>query len=100
MVEDVYTNIQSKINGILSDPFTMMRVVCQGCLFSILLYIIPAEVLASFNNVNKKIKGIQIGDLNYLIRIQLILKLYQDASNSNINFSKSQAIWTGAYEMV
>ena len=64
MVEDAYTNIQSKIktNGSLSDLFTITRVVCQGCLFSILLYIIPAEVLASFNNVNKKIKGIQIGD--------------------------------------
>ena len=64
MVQDVYTNIQSKIkiNGILSDPFTITRVVCQGCLFSILLYIIPAEAFASFNNVNKKIKGIQIGE--------------------------------------
>ena len=64
MVQDVYTNIQSKIkiNGILSDPFTITRVVCQGCLFSILLYNIPAEAFASFNNVNKKIKGIQIGE--------------------------------------
>ena len=64
MVKDVYTNIQSniKINGFLSDPFTLTREVCQGCLFSMLLYITAAEVLATFINVNKRIKGTQIGD--------------------------------------
>ena len=101
MVEDVYTNIQSKIkiNGHLSDPFTLTQEVCQGCLFSMFLYIIAAEVLASFINANKRVKGIQIGDheikivnladsttiflrdINYLDRIQVILKLYEDASS-------------------
>ena len=111
MVKDVYTKIQSKIkiNGLLSDPFTLMREVCQGCLFSMLLYMIAAEALASFINANKRIKGIQIGDheikivnfaddttiflrdITCLDRIQVILKLYEDASSSKINFSKSQA---------
>ena len=110
MVEDVYTNIQSKIkiNGLLSDPFTLTREVCQGCLFSMLLYIIAAEVLVSFINANKRIKGIQIGDheikivkfaddttiflrdITCLDRMQVTLKLYEDASSSKINFSKSQ----------
>ena len=109
MVKDVYTNIQSKIkiNGLLSDPFTLTREVCQGCLFSMLLYIIAAEVLASFINANKRIKGIQIGDheikivnfaddttiflrdITCLNRL-MILKLYEDAPSSKINFSKSQ----------
>ena len=111
MVKDVYTNIQSKIkiNGLLSDPFTLTREVCQGCLFSMLLYIIAAEVLASFINANKRIEEIQIGghkikivnfasdttiflrDITCLDRIKLILKLYEDASSSKIDFSKSQA---------
>ena len=111
MVKDAYTNILSKIrtNGFLSDPFTLTQEVCQGHLFSILLYIIATEVLASFNNANKRIKGIQIRDheikilnfaddatiflrdITYLDRIQVILKLYEDASSSKINFSKSQA---------
>ena len=48
MVKDVYTNIQSKIkiNGPLSDPFTLMREVCHGCLSSMLLYIIAAKDLS------------------------------------------------------
>ena len=103
MVKDVYTNIQSKIkiNGLLSDPFTLTREVCQGCLFSMLLYIIAAEVLASFINANKRIKGIQIGDheikivnfsddttiflrdITYLKRMQVIFKLYEDASTTS-----------------
>ena len=64
MVKDVYNNIQSKIkiNGLLSDPFTVMPEVCQGFLLSMLLYIIAADILARFINVNKRIKGIQIWD--------------------------------------
>ena len=73
------------------------------------LHIIVAEVLASFINANKRITGIQIGDHGFKIVnfadditifltditclkwIQLILKLYEDASSSKINFSKNQA---------
>ena len=111
MVKGVYTNIQSKIkiNGLLSGPLTFTREVCQGCLLSMLLYIIADEVLASFINVNKRIKGIQIGDheikivnfadnttiflraITCLNRIQVILKLNENVSSSKINFSKSQA---------
>ena len=98
-----------KITGLLSDPFTLSQEVCLGCLFSILLYIIVAEVLASFINVNKRMKGIQIGDhkiktvnfandttiflrnITCLGRIQVILKLYEDSSSSKINFPKSHA---------
>ena len=106
MVKDVCTNIQSKIkiNGLLSDPFTLTQKVWQGCLFSMLLYIIVAEVLASLINANKRIKGIEIGDHEIEIvnfaddttiflrnitcpdRIQVILKIYEDASSSTINF--------------
>ena len=109
MVKNVYTSIQSKIkiNGLLSDLFTLTREVCQGCLFSMLLYIIAAEVLANFINANNKIKGIQIGDheikivyfaddttiflrdVTCLNRIQVILKLCEDASSSKITFQKS-----------
>ena len=63
-----------------------------------LLYIVAAEVLASFINANKRIKGIQTGDheiemVNFILKdiIQAIFKLYEDASSSKINFSKSQA---------
>ena len=73
-----------------------------------LLYIFVAELIAGFNNANKMIKGIQIGDheieitnfaddttillreITCLNRIQVILKLYEDESSSKINFSKSQ----------
>ena len=59
-----YNNIQSKIkiNGLLSEPFTLKRGVHQGCPLSVLLYIIAAEILANFIIVNKRIKGTQIGN--------------------------------------
>ena len=110
-IKDVYVNIQAKIkiNDLLSDPFTLAREVCQEYLFSMLLYIIEAEVLGRFINVNKKIKGIQIEDyeikivtfadnttiflrkITCLNRIKMIYKLYRDAYSSKVNFSKCQA---------
>ena len=64
MIKVAYTNIQSKIkiNGPLSDPFTLMQGVRQGCLLSMVLYITVAYVFANFIDANKRIKGIQIGD--------------------------------------
>ena len=68
----------------------------QGCLLSMLLYNIVAEVLANLN-VDKRVKGIQIGDhdiktvnfadnnttflrdITCLNRIQVILKPYENA---------------------
>ena len=111
-IEVAYTNIQSKIkiNGLLSDPFTLMQGVCQGCPLSSVLYIRAVEVLANFIDVDKRIKGVQIGDhemklvnfadditifLGYITclnGIQVILKLYEKAFSSKINFSKSQAL--------
>ena len=67
----------------------------QGCLLSMLLYNIVTELLASFINADKRIKGIQIGDheieianftdnttiflrdITCLNRIQVILRLYE-----------------------
>ena len=96
MIKVEYTNIESKIkiNGHLSDPLILM-LVCHGCLLSMLLYNIVAEVLTNFINSDKMIKGIQIGDreikivnindnttiflrdITCLDRIQVILKLYK-----------------------
>ena len=69
----------------------------QGCLLSMLLYNIAAEVLSNIINADKKIKGIQTGDRDIKIvnfadnatiflrditcllnRIQVILKPYEN----------------------
>ena len=118
MVKICYNNIQSKIkiNGLLSNPFIIMRDVRQGCPLSILLYVIAAEVFANFIIADTRVKGVQIGtqeikivnfaddrtiflrDIDCLNRIQTILNLYEKASSSKINLSKSQALWAGAYK--
>ena len=63
MIKFAYTNIESKVkaNGLLSDPLTLM-LFCQGCLLSMLLCNIVAEVSANFVNPDKRIKRIQIED--------------------------------------
>ena len=115
MIKVCYNNIQSKIN-LLSEPLTLKRGVRQVCPLSMLLYIITAEILANCTIADKSIKGIQIGnqeikpvnfaddttiflrDVDFLNRIQSILQLYEDASSSKINFTKSQVLWTGDYK--
>ena len=64
MIKVAYTNIQCKIkiNGLLSNLFTLMQGVRQGYPLSMLLCIISAEVLTNFVDTDKRIKGIQIGD--------------------------------------
>ena len=98
-IKVAYTNIQSKIkiNGLLSDPSTLMQGVRQECPLSSVLYIRAAEVLANFIDADKRIKGVQIGDheiklvnfadditiflgdITCLNRMQVILKLYEKA---------------------
>ena len=76
----------------------------QGCLLSMLLYNIVTELLASFINADKRIKGIQIGDheieivnltdnttiflrdITCLNSVQVILRLYK---NAKINYPKN-----------
>ena len=113
LIKVAYTNIQSKIeiNGLLSDPFTLMQGVRHGCPLLLVLYIMVAEVLANFTDANKRMKAVQIGDhgiklvnfadditifledITCLNRIQVILKLHEEDSKSEINFSKSQALY-------
>ena len=110
LIKICYNNIQSeiKINGLLSDPFTLMRGVHQRCPLSMLLYIIAAEGLANFIIANTRIKAVQIGDreikivkfadgttiflrdIDSLFRIQAILNLYEKAPSSKITFVKAK----------
>ena len=64
MVQVASTNIQSKskINGLLSDSFTLIQGFHQGSPLSLLFCIIVAEVIAIFIDGDKRIKGMQRGD--------------------------------------
>ena len=64
MIKVAFTKIQSKIkiNGLLSDPFTLMQRVRQGFPLSMVLHVTVAYVFANFIDTDKRIKGIQIGD--------------------------------------
>ena len=91
--------------------------VCQGCLLSMLLYNIAAEVLASLITADKRIKGTQIGDdeikivnftdnttiflrdITCLNRMQVILRLYEkDKLAQRSFFQKAKPLWGGVYK--
>ena len=80
-----------------------------------LLYISGVKVLAVFINADTRIKCVQIGnhemkifnfsddttlfllrDINCHTRIKSILKLYEKAYSSKMNFSKIQTLWARA----
>ena len=64
MIKVTHTDSQSKIKiiDLLSDPFTLIQGVRQGCPLSMVLYIIVAYVFANSIDADKRIKRIQIGD--------------------------------------
>ena len=56
-IKVAYSDIQSKIkNDLLSDPFTLMQGVRQGCPLSMVLYITVAYIFANFIDAGKRIK--------------------------------------------
>ena len=83
----------------------------QGCLLSMLLYNIVAEVLANLINADKRIKGIEIGDHEIKIvnftdnttiflrditcfhRIKVILRLYEKDNYFKDNFFKKPGLY-------
>ena len=90
MIQVVYTNIPSKtkINGLLSDPFTLISGVCQRCPLSYCY----GWGTCHFTDADARIKGVQIGDheikqsilpmtsfflrdITCLTRIEMIVKL-------------------------
>ena len=117
MIQVAYTNIQfkTKINDLLSEPFTFMWLVHQGFPLSTLLYITSAInyiLLRYLQFLSLPIRGlveyrletmgkilnfaddstIFLRDITYYTRIQSILKLCGKLSSSKIHFSKIQAL--------
>ena len=120
MIQVASVNIQSKINGLLSESFTLIQGFHHGCSLSMFLCIIAAEVLAIFIDANTRIKGIQTGDheikiVNFaddttiflrdfscLTKIELILELSQKASSSKVNFQNARpyGVWHVKTELI
>ena len=118
MIQVASINIQFKIkiNGLLSESFTLIQGFHQGCPLSTFLSIIVAVVLAVYIDGDMSIKGIQIVDnenkrVNFadgttiflrnfscLTKIELILELSKKACSSNLNFSKNQTLCGVAYK--
>ena len=111
-----YTNIQSCVivNGHLSDWIYLQRGCRQGDPLSPYLFTICAEILAILIPHNANIKGIKIGDTEFLIsqyaddtsiildgtrkslkNCMIILKLYADISGLGTNMEKTKVVWIG-----
>ena len=122
MIQVASVNIQSKIkiNGVLSESFTLIQGFHHGCSLSMFLCIIAAEVLAIFIDANTRIKGIQTGDheikiVNFaddttiflrdfscLTKTELTLELSQKASSSKVNFQNARpyGVWHAKTELI
>lgn len=114
-----YHRVQSavNVNGYLSPFFNLSRGVRQGCPLSPLLYVLVSEVLAVNIRCNSRISGLCLPGLPALSPISqyaddtsLILtsddaiaaslevySLFQKASGSKLNLSKSKGLWLGGW---
>ena len=118
-VDLFYTHVQSavNVNGFLTPFFSLSRGVRQGCPLSPLLYVLVSEVLACSIRADPRIKGLSLPGCPVLSPISqyaddtsLILttdsgilaaletyKLFELASGSKINLSKSKGLWLGGW---
>ena len=114
-----YNRVQSavNVNGYLSPFFCLTRGVHQGCPLSPLLYVLVSEVLAVNICCNPRISGLALPGLpplspisQYTDDTSLILSsddaikasletydLYERASGSKLNRSKSKGLWLGGW---
>ena len=115
-----YTQVQSAVivNGDISPFFSLSRGVRQGCPLSPLLYVLVAETLAVNIRCNSRIPGLclpgvplvvspvhQYADDTTLIlstddsikAVFDIYSLFEKASGSRLNQSKSKGLWLGSW---
>ena len=117
-VRIIYTDISScvKVNGHISEPFTLSRGVRQGCSLSALLYVLIAETFACLVRSDPNIKGIPlpgssessvisqyaddttmtVSDERSVTRTFELLTLYESASGARINLNKCEGLLCGS----
>ena len=110
--------MQILVNGFVTDQICLDREVRQGDPLSPLLYILFAEVLASNIQAENKIQGFLlpgarvqqfkmrqyaddstcfVKDLYFLSVLFSILKRYELGTGAKLNYSKTEAMWLGAW---
>ena len=114
-----YTNICSaiKINGFVSEFFSLTRGVRQGCPLSMGLFCICSEYLAEFIRNSASIKGLKlpnsdkilkiiqyaddttifVADVKELNAILCSFRIYENATGAKVNVEKTEGLWLGAY---
>ena len=116
-IKTFYNNIKTcvVVNGQVSDWFNIHRGCRQGDPLSPYIFIICAEILSLMIKNNKDIKGVTIGEHEFLISqyaddtslildgteksLQaslLVLKAYANASGLHVNIDKTKVVWFGS----
>ena len=117
-IKVLYSNINSivRVNGFLSDSFTLQRGVRQGCPLSPFLYVLVAEAFSNSIRRNKKIKGINIEGIEIKVTQYaddttltlcnstsidesfVVIKEFEKASGAKINIDKCEGLWLGCFK--
>ena len=115
-IEILYTDTMSsvKVNGWMTAFIPLQRGLRQGCVLSMPLYILTAELLAIHIRLNDNIKGLSypksmvkisqyaddtillLADDNSIHETFKIFDSYEYASGAKINVTKCKCLWSGS----
>ena len=116
-IQLLYTDVASsvKVNGWLTTFIPLERGLRQGCVLSMPLYVLTAELLATHIRAHPNIRGLQhpsstptisqyADDTTLLLSDELSItnvfrtfKLYEEASGAKINLRKCKGLWSGSF---
>ena len=117
-VTHLYGNATTRvmINGFLTDKFSILQGVRQGCPLSPLLYVLIIEILAAQLRANPNIVGFTVGgekivSLHYaddttititqnrcFKEVYKELRDFEDATGAKVNLTKTTGLWVGGWK--